>query len=140
MNRNKTIFPMTDASTSLRMRQVKTENTSIEQRVRSILHKMGYRFSLRNNKLYGKPDVILPKHGTVIFVHGCFWHGHTCKKGRLRPVRHAAYWIEKIEHNKQRDKKVYRGLKNLGWKVITIWECQIINQAKLIDKFKAALT
>lgn len=127
----------TDASTSYRMRLVKTSNTAIEVRVRSLFHKLGYRFAIKNYDLPGKPDIILPKFETVVFVHGCFWHGHDkCSKGTLRPKRNVEFWHNKIIYNKKRDQTNCSKLKKLGWKVFIIWECELSNTAKLIKRIK----
>lgn len=123
-----------DDVTSNRMRCVRTTDTDIEKVVRSTLHKFGFRFRLHDGKLPGKPDIILPRHKVVVFVHGCFWHGHNkCNKGRLRPKRNAWFWKKKIELNKKRDLRVRTQLEKLGWRVLTVWECEIKNK-KLLNE------
>ena len=107
------------------MRAVKSGGTSPEIAVRKALHRAGFRFRLHVSALPGKPDVVLARHRTVIFVHGCFWHGHKCKRGSRQPKKNAGYWREKISRNKARDKKNAAELRKLGWRVITIWECGI---------------
>ena len=106
------------------MAAVGTKNTGAEMAVRSLIHRLGYRYSLRRKDLPGKPDLVFVNRKKVIFVHGCFWHGHNCKKGKTLPLRNFEYWQEKLSKNKIRDKKVKSHLENLGWKVIIIWECQ----------------
>jgi len=119
------------------MRRVKTANTGIEKSVRSVLHKLGFRFRLNNRKLPGKPDVVLRRYETVVFVHGCFWHGHNeCAKGQLRPKKNAIYWKRKIDKNQERDARVKAKLESDGWKVLTIWECEVKNEQLLVEKIQ----
>ena len=93
--------------------------------MRSLLFLLGFRFRLCQKNLLGKPDIVLKKYKTVIFVHGCFWHGHeNCKKSRL-PQSNVEFWKNKIERNKQRFAEVSRQLRAQGWKVVVIWECEI---------------
>lgn len=110
---------------SWNMSRIRSVNTKPEIKVRSFLHRLGFRFSLKTSKLPGRPDIILPKYNTIVFVHGCFWHlcPH-CKGGRV-PKSNVAYWKEKLINNKKRDQKNESALKKLGWNVIVIWECQI---------------
>lgn len=94
--------------------------------VRSILHKLGYRFRLHKNSILGRPDVVLSKHKKIIFVHGCFWHQHkkkSCKKAHL-PKSNIEYWIPKLTRNVQRDEMHIKELKRQGWKILVIWECE----------------
>ncbi len=107
------------------MRAVKSTDTKPEIAVRKALHALGYRYRLNVKTLPGKPDLVFPKHRAVIFVHGCFWHGHSCKRGKRVPKTNTAYWTEKIARNKARDKKNTAALKKLGWRVITVWECEL---------------
>jgi len=107
------------------MSRIKSKDTKPEMLVRSYLHKQGYRFRLHDKKLPGKPDIVLPKHKTVIFVHGCFWHGHKHCKYFVVPKTRTKWWLKKINGNIERDKKVKRELKKLGWKVISIWGCKV---------------
>ncbi len=107
------------------MRAVKSKDTKPELALRKALHALGYRYRLNVKNLPGKPDLVFPKHHAVIFVHGCFWHGHDCKRGARIPKSNTAYWLEKIARNKFRDKKSAAELKKLGWRVITVWECEI---------------
>lgn len=121
--------PRTDIFTlekrSAIMRAVKSENTAPERVLRTALHRLGYRYRLHVKHLPGKPDLVFPKHRVVIFVHGCFWHGHDCKRGARQPKTNAAYWREKIARNKERDASHDKKLKEMGWRVITIWECAL---------------
>lgn len=118
------------------MSRVKGKNTKPEMLVRSLLHRMGYRFRLHVPELPGKPDIVLPHHGKIVFINGCFWHGHkVCRKGGL-PETNAEFWRDKIEKNRARDKIAKRRLGNAGWKVLTIWECQTLEAEKLILRLK----
>ena len=116
------------------MSRIKGRDTSPEKRLRSLLHKAGFRFRLYIKNLPGKPDIVLPKYTTVIFVHGCFWHGHTCNKGTTRPKTRAEFWEKKISGNMDRDRRNFDDLINLGWKVVTVWECELKKSEELIHK------
>jgi DNA mismatch endonuclease (patch repair protein) len=105
------------------MSRVRSVNSKAEMRVRSRLHANGYRFRLHDKRLVGKPDIVLPKYRTVIFVHGCFWHRHNCKHATI-PVSNADYWNAKFERNVSRFKEVKKELAREGWRVLVIWECQ----------------
>jgi DNA mismatch endonuclease (patch repair protein) len=105
------------------MQSVKTKNTGPELVVRQIAHSLGYRYRLHRNDLPGKPDIVCSSRRRVIFVHGCFWHGHRCRKGRP-PKSRGDYWLPKIERNRMRDAAVVAALRLLGWKTMTIWQCQ----------------
>ena len=115
------------------MRAVKGRDTTPEIALRKKLFALGLRYRLNVKDLPGKPDLVFPKHKTVVFVHGCFWHGHTCKRGNRQPKQNADYWKDKIARNKARDRKNTAELKKLGWRVITVWECEIkeLDPAKL---------
>jgi DNA mismatch endonuclease (patch repair protein) len=106
------------------MAAIKNSNTKPEMRVRSVLHSLGYRYRLHRKSLPGKPDIVLPKYHTVIFVHGCFWHCHDCRWGKVFPKTRAAFWSSKRGGNVKRDERHKMALETLGWKVVTIWECQ----------------
>jgi DNA mismatch endonuclease (patch repair protein) len=107
------------------MSLVKGKNTRPERAVRSLLHKMGKRFRLHRADLPGTPDIVLPKHKKVVFVNGCFWHGHRgCKAARI-PKTRSAFWRDKIERNRRRDIKNRKALSALGWKSFVVWECEV---------------
>jgi len=107
------------------MRAIKGKDTQPELAVRSLVHRLGYRFRLHRRTLPGCPDLVFVKRRKVIFIHGCFWHGHTaCKGGRL-PKSNRTYWSSKIEKNRARDARSVRRLRADGWGVMTIWECQM---------------
>lgn len=114
-----------DSKTRSRMMAgIKCKNTKPEILLRKALHARGYRFRLHNNKLPGKPDIVLPKYKTVIFVHGCFWHKHDCKYFKW-PNTRPEFWREKINGNVARDKKHTEELKKLEWNVKVVWECEV---------------
>lgn len=112
------------------MAAIKGKDTKPEMIVRKYLHSLGYRYGLHNKNLPGCPDLVLRKYKTVIFIHGCFWHGHDgCKYYRL-PKSNVEFWKEKITRNRQRDRESVRSLIKKGWNVITIWECDLKNKDK----------
>lgn len=112
------------ATRSWIMAQVTSRNTVPEIYVRRAIHRSGYRFSLHSRNLPGAPDVILPKYKMVIFIHGCFWHWHGCKRSRM-PSSNKDYWTKKIAKNVQRDKECQAKLSSLGWECRIIWECEL---------------
>lgn len=107
------------------MSQIKGKNTKPEIIVRRFLHAKGFRFRLHNNLLPGKPDIVLKKYRTVVFVNGCFWHGHDDCKYFILPKTRRLWWENKLDKNKERDLESKRKLSFLGWKVIVIWECEL---------------
>ena len=116
------------------MRAVKSKDTAPEIAVRRIAHAMGFRFRLHGVDLPGTPDLVFPKRQTVIFVHGCFWHGHHCARGARVPARNREYWTTKIARNVTRDQKDQRALRKLGWKSLIIWECELKTPERLRKK------
>ncbi len=125
MTQKKTTDVFTKEKRSEVMRAVKGRDTKPEVALRKKLFALGLRYRLNVKELPGKPDLVFPKHKAVVFVHGCFWHGHDCKRGARAPKQNADYWREKIARNKARDKKNAAELKKLGWRVITVWECDL---------------
>ena len=107
------------------MSHIRSKNTRPEQLVRQALWHRGFRYRLHVNDLPGKPDIVLPKYKAVIFINGCFWHGHEGCKDFVIPKSNTAFWLEKIGKNKERDIRDETALTSLGWKVITIWECKL---------------
>lgn len=107
------------------MSHIRSKDTKPEQLLRQALWHKGFRYRLHVKDLPGKPDIVLPKYKTVIFVNGCFWHGHKGCKDFVIPKSNTAFWLEKIGKNKERDAKDETALKYAGWKVITIWECEL---------------
>lgn len=112
------------------MSNVKSKNTKPEILVRQFLFSHGYRYRLNYNKLPGKPDIVLPKYKTVIFINGCFWHGHEDCKYATIPETNREFWITKISSNVKRDKETREKLIDSGWKVINIWQCQLKSKTK----------
>ena len=122
------------------MRAVKSTDTKPEVKLRKALHALGFRYRLNVKTLPGKPDLVFPKYRTVIFVHGCFWHGHDCKRGARVPKTNTDYWLAKISRNRERDCANTTALKDLGWRVITLWECDLpkIDPARIpIDRVQS---
>ena len=118
------------------MSAVKGKDTSPEVRVRKALHANGYRFRLHRKDLPGKPDIVLPKYNTCIFVHGCFWHQHTgCKRATL-PTTRRKFWKKKFQANRKRDSQVIKQLEKLGWHVCIIWECKTKNHETLTSELE----
>lgn len=116
------------------MSQISGKNTKPEILVRSLLHRMNYRFRIHKKDLPGQPDICLPKHKKIIFVHGCFWHGHKNCPRSQRPTTNVEFWNKKIDGTIERDKENIEGLKQLGWQTLTIWTCEIKNQDALKNK------
>ncbi len=126
------------ATRSRMMSGIRSTNTKPEIRIRSLLHRRGFRFKLHDKKLPGKPDIVLPKHHAVIFVNGCFWHGHNCHLFKL-PSTRREFWQNKIEKNRSNDNRAIDALQSEGWRVALIWECATKgplkqNEAFIIDK------
>ena len=119
------------------MQQIKSKNTRPEMLVRKFLFAHGFRYRLHYKKLPGKPDIILPKYKTVIFVHGCFWHGHTNCKYYVVPKTRTDWWLNKINRNIALDNKAITALKKEGWKIITVWECKL--KPAMVEKTLSAL-
>lgn len=110
---------------SWNMSRIRSKNTKPELIVRSLLHRMGFRFRVNRGDLPGKPDIVLPKYKTIIFVHGCFWHRHKGCKGATTPSTRRKFWLKKFQGNVERDKRNQRELRKAGWKVIVLWECRV---------------
>ncbi len=118
------------ATRSYNMSRIKSKDTKPEILVRKFLFSKGFRFKLHDKNLPGKPDIVLPKYKTVINIHGCFWHGHNGCRYFVVPKTRTKWWTDKITINKQHDTKNTRLLKKAGWKVVTLWECNL-KKAKL---------
>ena len=121
------------------MSKIRGRDTLPEKKVRSIIHRMGFRFSLHKKDLPGKPDIVLTRHKKIVLVHGCFWHGHNKCKFAYTPKTNTEFWVEKIKKNITRDKKVKQELQKRGWKVLEIWECEISYPKKLLQKISEFL-
>jgi DNA mismatch endonuclease, patch repair protein len=120
---------------SRNMAAVRSSDTTPERLVRSILHRMGLRFRLHQRTLPGTPDIVLRRHSTVVFVHGCFWHGHDCPRGRV-PATSPEFWLPKLNRNRERDMENTRRLRALGWRVLTVWECELRDQDSLLKRLR----
>jgi DNA mismatch endonuclease (patch repair protein) len=118
---------LTPEQRSAQMSRIRGSNTKLEVLVRKALHARGLRYRLGGAKLPGRPDIVLPKYQTVVFVQGCFWHGHDCPLYRL-PKTRPEFWQAKIDSNKSRDARVQRELRAAGWKVLEFWECEVRGQ------------
>ena len=121
------------------MRCVKSTDTSPERVVRSTAHRLGFRFRLRRRDLPGKPDLVFASRRKVIFVHGCFWHGHDCKRGARVPNTHREYWQGKIAANVRRDADHVAQLEMLGWRCLVVWECELRDLPLLAERLTAFL-
>lgn len=132
------VFPKEKRSSI--MACVSSKNTTSEKIVRSLLHRMGFRFRIHRRDLPGSPDIVLPRYRIVIFVNGCFWHQHQGCSASKRPVSNSAYWIKKLDGNIQRDLKNKQLLQNLGWMPVVVWECELRNMKKLEDRLSRLIT
>jgi len=107
------------------MAAIRGKNTKPELTVRRFLHALGFRFRLHSTSLPGRPDIVLPKHRTAVFVHGCFWHHHANCRLATTPASNRRFWREKLMGNRRRDRRKAEALRTAGWKVLTIWQCQL---------------
>lgn len=122
---------------SRNMSAIRSKNTKPEMLVRRFLHAQGFRYRLHDKKLPGRPDIVLPKYKTVIFIHGCFWHGHENCKYYVVPKTRTEWWLAKINTNKLNDTKAIQALKKTKWKVLHLWECDL--KKDKVDKLFAKL-
>ena len=127
------------AERSSNMSRIRSKDTSPEIRVRSLVHRAGYRYRLHVKELPGKPDIVMPRHRTVIFVNGCFWHRHPACRYATTPKTNANYWQRKFDRNVERDRASHDALIRDGWKVAVIWECQTKDNATLAALLKEIL-
>jgi DNA mismatch endonuclease, patch repair protein len=130
---------ITPAERSTLMSRIQGKNTKPEILVRSAAHSLGYRFRLHRRDLPGTPDIVFPRLGKVIFVHGCFWHQHRGCRYAYKPKSNSLFWEKKFSGNVERDKRHLRALRQLGWDVLTVWECDTKNLAKLLRRLDAFL-
>lgn len=126
-------------SRSANMRAIQSKNTRPELRVRRIAHLMGHRFRLHRTDLPGSPDLVFPRHRLALFVHGCFWHGHGCKRGGKGPKSNVHYWGPKIERTRKRDLDAAVALAGLGWRVAVFWECELTSDEAIKNLIQEAL-
>jgi len=121
------------------MSSVRGRDTKPEILVRSFVHRMGFRFRIHRRDLPGNPDIVLPRHGKVIFVHGCFWHGHKRCQRSKRPTTNKGFWNKKLDENIERDKRFQRKLRLMGWKVLVLWQCEVRKPEKMLRKLERFL-
>lgn len=122
------------------MRRVKSRDTSPERTVRRLLTALGARYRLHRADLPGRPDIVMPGRRLAIFVHGCFWHGHDCARGARVPKANRDYWLAKVERNRHRDVDSRAALETDGWRVETVWECELKDETALRERLGALLT
>jgi DNA mismatch endonuclease (patch repair protein) len=130
---------LTPEERSERMSRIRSKNSKPEMAIRRLVHGMGYRYRLHARDLPGTPDLVFRSRKKVIFVHGCFWHGHECKLGRM-PKSRIEFWSNKIASNRARDTKVLEQLREMGWSCLVIWECQLGGMEKISSKIKEFLS
>ncbi len=128
-----------DPERSRIMRAVKSRDTAPEMIVRRLVYSMGYRYRLHRKDLPGKPDLAFQSRRKVIFIHGCFWHGHECKRGARIPKTNREYWETKIARNRERDRQHDEDLKRESWRVFVVWECQISEPEAVAERIKRFL-
>lgn len=131
---------LTPAQRSKCMAAIRCKDTKPERLVRSMLHRMGCRFSLHRADLPGKPDIVMPARQTVVLVHGCYWHMHICKRGQSEPRTNSSFWCTKRAKNRERDRKNLAALRRGGWRVLVVWECQTRNMARLAARMARVLS
>lgn len=134
-----TMDRLTAEHRSWNMSRIKGRDTGPEKRVRSLLHQLGFRFSLRRKELPGRPDIVLPGRAVAVFVHGCFWHRHEKCRNSVLPKTRPEFWLAKLGRNVERDRLNAAALKRLGWQVLTIWECELEDKPKLTGKLRRAI-
>jgi DNA mismatch endonuclease, patch repair protein len=124
---------------SFNMSRIRSKNTKPEMVVRSLVHRLGFRFRLHHKNLPGKPDLVFSSRQKVIFVHGCYWHMHSCRYGQVVPKTNAEFWQKKRLGNVRRDNSAVKVLQELGWQVLVIWECEIKDIPQLEKTLKSFL-
>ncbi|MDR2213916.1 MAG: DNA mismatch endonuclease Vsr [Pseudomonadales bacterium] len=130
--------PLSKAQRSERMSRIKSSGTKPEMAVRRLTHGLGYRYRLSAKDLPGRPDLVFRSRRKVIFVHGCFWHQHGCGRYRM-PLSRKGFWLPKLEKNTERDKSVMKELSTIGWKALTIWECELKDMSRVEKRIKRFL-
>jgi len=124
---------------SFNMSRIRNRDTKPEKIVRSIIHRLGYRYRLHKKDLLGKPDIVLVRHRKIIDVHGCFFHMHKCRYGQVVPATNATFWQTKRLSNVERDRRNLRALRRAGWKVLIVWECETRKPEKLVKRLERFL-
>lgn len=125
---------LTRAQRSACMASIRSIDTRPEMVVRRLVHSLGYRYRLHKRELLGTPDLVLTWYQCVIFIHGCFWHMHRCKRGKSTPLTNAEFWRTKRESNRIRDRQNIAALLRAGWRVLVVWECQTGDQTQLAER------
>jgi len=133
-----TVDNLTPEQRSAQMGLVGSTDTKPELLVRRLVHSLGYRYRLHRRDLPGVPDLVFRSRRKIIFVHGCFWHGHDCRLGRM-PKSRQDYWLQKISRNKERDATNLRRLRGMRWKCLVLWECQLRSREALVDRLRQFL-
>ena len=131
---------ITPEQRSQNMRAIRSKDTAPERFVRSIAHRAGYRFRLHRTDLPGSPDLVFPRHRSVIFIHGCYWHGHGCSRGGKGSKSNQGYWGPKLERTRARDRAAREKLEAMGWRVLTLWECELSDAATVQAAIENFLT
>ena len=131
--------PLTPAERSRQMGRVRSAGTAPELIVRRLCHRLGYRFRLQRRDLPGTPDMVFPGRRCAIFIHGCWWHGHACRRGERVPSNNRDYWKAKVSRNRARDVRVVQELRAAGWRVLVVWECQTRDSDRLVHVLEAFL-
>ena len=130
---------LTPEQRSAVMRKVPGKDSSSEMKLRRLLTTMGFRYRLHRKDLPGSPDVALPGRKAAVFVHGCFWHGHDCKRGARPPKANADYWTAKIARNRARDERTEATLREMGWRPMVVWECELKDEAAVEARLRTEL-
>lgn len=130
---------LTPQQRSFNMSRIRSRDTRPEMVVRSIVHRLGFRYRLHKKNLPGKPDLVLVRHRKIIDVHGCFFHMHDCRYGNVKPTTNAEFWQNKRQSNKNRDRRNRELLKRDGWEVLIVWECQTRNRDSLQEMLTSFL-
>ena len=131
---------LTPEQRSYCMSRIRGRDTKPELVVRRLVHAMGFRFRLHGRNLPGRPDIVLPRHGKVIQVQGCWWHSHSCKHGRSKAKTNAAFWRRKLGGNAERDRRNMRLLRRSGWRALVVWECQTRDAKRLLSRLERFLS
>lgn len=130
---------MSPEQRSVHMSKIKSANTKPELALRRLLHSAGFRYRLHDNRLPGKPDLVFSGRKKVIFVNGCFWHGHSCPVGTRLPKSNTVFWTDKRLRNQERDAKQRGELQAMGWKVLDVWECEVKSSPSLLEDIRRFL-
>lgn len=131
---------LTPTQRRFNMSRIRSKNTGPELAVRRVVHAMGYRYRLHVRDIPGRPDLVFPRLRKIIFVHGCFWHMHSCPRGLVQPKTNAAFWDLKRRGNVARDRSIVRTLRRAGWSILTVWECEVRRPDRLERRLRRFLS